>query len=66
MKPRSTSFVYKGDVATFVCDQAGYTTDLGDSITVDCDENGDFVESITWPMCRPPTCQVQSPVIDIE
>ena len=58
MKPQSTSFVYKGDFATFICDQTGYTTDLGDSIIVDCDENGDFDQSITWPVCRPPTCQV--------
>ena len=60
MKPQSTSFVYKGDFARFICNQTGYTTDMGDSIDVDCDDNGNFIQaSITWPVCRPPNCQVR-------
>ena len=58
LKPQSTSFVYKGDQATFVCNQTGFVTDEGESIKVDCDDNGDFVQNINWPVCRPPTCQV--------
>ena len=57
LKPQSTSFVYKGDQATFVCNQTGFVTDEGESIKVDCDDNGDFVQNIDWPVCRPPTCQ---------
>ena len=57
LKPQSTSFVYKGDQATFVCNQTGFVTDEGESIKVDCDDNGDFVQNINWPVCRPPTCQ---------
>lgn len=60
MKPQYTSFVYKGDFAKFVCNQTGYTTDLGDSINVDCDDNGNFVQdSMVWPVCRPPNCQLE-------
>ena len=52
LKPQSTSFVYRGDQATFVCNQTGYVTDQGESLTVDCDELGNFVQNIDWPICR--------------
>ena len=51
LKPQSTSFVYRGDQATFVCNQTGYVTDQGESLTVDCDELGNFVQNIVWPTC---------------
>ena len=58
MKPESTSFVYKGDQAAFVCNQTGYTTDRGDRIFVECDDSGDFIQPGSWPVCRPPSCQM--------
>ena len=31
-------------------------TDIGEKVTVQCDENGNFDQPRPWPSCRPPTC----------
>ena len=58
LKPESELWVYKGDEATFICETSGYVTDVGENVTIQCDENGNFDQPNPWPVCRPPTCTV--------